>query len=171
MLRYVVKVEPLASAPAAEVAGWVGPTLQRLPVLCRHNRNEQPLRPIPPTKLTLRPRTAGVPRVLFNEPAQNLELAEVRHVRQLHHSLVAMLLELTELIQHERHPATHARGEVAPVAGTTTVPPVMCAAVIADAFHTAIAPLLPARPARPQLRRSSFARRRAVEHIVADKNI
>jgi hypothetical protein len=29
MLRYVVKVEPLASAPAAELAGWVGPTLQR----------------------------------------------------------------------------------------------------------------------------------------------
>jgi AcrR family transcriptional regulator len=29
MLRYVVKVEPLASAPAAEVAEWVGPTLQR----------------------------------------------------------------------------------------------------------------------------------------------
>jgi AcrR family transcriptional regulator len=29
MLRYVVKVEPLASAPAARVAAWVGPTLQR----------------------------------------------------------------------------------------------------------------------------------------------
>jgi AcrR family transcriptional regulator len=29
MLRYVVKVEPLASAPAADVAAWVGPTLQR----------------------------------------------------------------------------------------------------------------------------------------------
>ena len=29
MLRYVVKVEPLASAPSAEVAGWVGPAIQR----------------------------------------------------------------------------------------------------------------------------------------------
>jgi len=29
MLRYVVKVEPLASAPAARVATWIGPTLQR----------------------------------------------------------------------------------------------------------------------------------------------
>ena len=29
MLRYVVKVEPLASAPVARVAGWIGPTLQR----------------------------------------------------------------------------------------------------------------------------------------------
>ena len=29
MLRYVVKVEPLASAPAADVAAWVGPSLQR----------------------------------------------------------------------------------------------------------------------------------------------
>jgi len=29
MLRYVVKVEPLASAPAARVAAWIGPTLQR----------------------------------------------------------------------------------------------------------------------------------------------
>jgi hypothetical protein len=29
MLRYVVKVEPLASAPTADVAAWIGPTLQR----------------------------------------------------------------------------------------------------------------------------------------------
>ncbi len=29
MLRYVVKVEPLASASVARVAAWIGPTLQR----------------------------------------------------------------------------------------------------------------------------------------------
>ena len=29
MLRYVVRVEPLASASAAEVSAWLGPTLQR----------------------------------------------------------------------------------------------------------------------------------------------
>ena len=29
MLRYVVKLEPLASASPGEVAGWIGPTLQR----------------------------------------------------------------------------------------------------------------------------------------------
>ena len=29
MLRYVVKVEPLASAPPKKVAVWIGPTLQR----------------------------------------------------------------------------------------------------------------------------------------------
>jgi Tetracyclin repressor-like, C-terminal domain len=29
MLRYVVKVEPLASAGPADVAAWLGPTLQR----------------------------------------------------------------------------------------------------------------------------------------------
>ncbi len=29
MVRYVVRVEPLASAPPAEVARWLGPTLQR----------------------------------------------------------------------------------------------------------------------------------------------
>jgi AcrR family transcriptional regulator len=29
VLRYVVKVEPLASAPTATVARWIGPTLQR----------------------------------------------------------------------------------------------------------------------------------------------
>src|SRR6266545_3862571 len=29
MLRYVVKVEPLASAHKADVAAWIGPTLQR----------------------------------------------------------------------------------------------------------------------------------------------
>jgi len=29
MLRYVVKVEPLASAPPAKLAAWIGPTLQR----------------------------------------------------------------------------------------------------------------------------------------------
>lgn len=29
MLRYVVKVEPLASAPSAKLATWIGPTLQR----------------------------------------------------------------------------------------------------------------------------------------------
>jgi len=29
MLRYVVKVEPLASASPRRVAGWIGPTLQR----------------------------------------------------------------------------------------------------------------------------------------------
>jgi AcrR family transcriptional regulator len=29
MLRYVVKVEPLASAAPADVAAWLGPTLQR----------------------------------------------------------------------------------------------------------------------------------------------
>jgi len=29
MLRYVVKVEPLASAPGPRVAAWIGPTLQR----------------------------------------------------------------------------------------------------------------------------------------------
>jgi len=28
MLRYVVKVEPLASAPPAKLASWIGPTLQ-----------------------------------------------------------------------------------------------------------------------------------------------
>lgn len=29
MLRYVVRVEPLASAPPAKLASWIGPTLQR----------------------------------------------------------------------------------------------------------------------------------------------
>ena len=29
ILRYVVKVEPLASAPPAQLAAWIGPTLQR----------------------------------------------------------------------------------------------------------------------------------------------
>lgn len=29
MLRYVVRVQPLASAPPAKVAAWLGPTLQR----------------------------------------------------------------------------------------------------------------------------------------------
>src|SRR5438445_13811548 len=29
MLRYVVQVEPLASAPPAKLAAWIGPTLQR----------------------------------------------------------------------------------------------------------------------------------------------
>jgi Tetracyclin repressor-like, C-terminal domain len=29
MLRYVVKVEPLASASPRKVAAWIGPTLQR----------------------------------------------------------------------------------------------------------------------------------------------
>ena len=29
MLRYVLKVEPLASAPRSRVAAWIGPTLQR----------------------------------------------------------------------------------------------------------------------------------------------
>ena len=29
MLRYVVRIEPLASAPPARVAAWIGPTLQR----------------------------------------------------------------------------------------------------------------------------------------------
>ena len=29
MLRYVVKIEPLASMPPEEVARWVGPTLDR----------------------------------------------------------------------------------------------------------------------------------------------
>jgi AcrR family transcriptional regulator len=29
MLRYIVKVEPLASAPSAKIAIWIGPTLQR----------------------------------------------------------------------------------------------------------------------------------------------
>ena len=29
ILRYVVKVEPLASAPPAQIAAWIGPTLQR----------------------------------------------------------------------------------------------------------------------------------------------
>ena len=29
MVRYVVRVEPLASAPPAEVARWLGPTVQR----------------------------------------------------------------------------------------------------------------------------------------------
>ena len=29
MLRYVVKVEPLASAPPARLAAWIGPTIQR----------------------------------------------------------------------------------------------------------------------------------------------
>jgi len=29
MLRYVVKVEPLASAPPAKLAAWIGPTIQR----------------------------------------------------------------------------------------------------------------------------------------------
>lgn len=41
LLRYVVKVEPLASAPRAKVAAWVGPTLQRYftePALTRHPR-------------------------------------------------------------------------------------------------------------------------------------
>lgn len=28
MLRYVVKIEPLASAPSEQVAGWVGPAIQ-----------------------------------------------------------------------------------------------------------------------------------------------
>jgi AcrR family transcriptional regulator len=29
MVRYIVKIEPLASAPPARVADWIGPTLQR----------------------------------------------------------------------------------------------------------------------------------------------
>ena len=29
MLRYVLKVEPIASADPEEIVGWLGPTLQR----------------------------------------------------------------------------------------------------------------------------------------------
>jgi AcrR family transcriptional regulator len=29
MIRYIVKIEPIASAPRARVAAWIGPTLQR----------------------------------------------------------------------------------------------------------------------------------------------
>src|SRR6267378_3767303 len=73
-------------------------TLERLPVLRWHDGDEETLRPVPPSQLTLRASAARVARVLLHETPQQRELARVSHVRQLHHPLVALPFE--ELERH-----------------------------------------------------------------------
>src|ERR1700738_1729508 len=87
-------------------------TLERLPVLGRHDGYEEPLRPVPSPQLALRAPAAGVARVLLHQSPQQRELARISHVRKLHHSLVALLLKLLEFVQHECDATAHSRGEV-----------------------------------------------------------
>src|SRR5687768_14432185 len=76
--------------------------LQRLFVLARYDCDEPPQRPLPLSELALGAGTAGVVRVLLYQPAQLIPLAELRNVREIDQSHVALTLELTEFVEHER---------------------------------------------------------------------
>src|SRR4051812_45975742 len=86
-------------------------TLQRLPVLARHDDLELAFGTFPLIELALRARAAGVTRVLLDQSAQQVALAEISDVHQLHQRLVALLLQIAELIEDEGEPAAHARAE------------------------------------------------------------
>src|SRR5688572_13840922 len=87
-------------------------TLERLPVLARHDGDEALQRALPLSQLAFRPRAAGEVRVLLHQTPQKIALAELRHVCKLDQSFVALPLELAELVEHERDTPAHSRSEI-----------------------------------------------------------
>src|ERR1700693_6361991 len=147
--------------------------LERFPVLGWHDGHEEALRPIPSPQLTFRASAARVTRVLLHQSTQQRELTRVRHVRKLHHPLVALLLQLLELVEHERDATTHSRGEVPAGAAKhdDRAASQILTAVTAASCHPRDCAAVP--PAKSLARDSGeviFARRRAVEYRVADEN-
>jgi hypothetical protein len=87
-------------------------TFERQSVLARNDCNEVPLRDVPSSELTFRARASSVPGVLLDQAPQKLEVAALSHSREINHRSITLLLELSELIEHERHPAAHTSSEV-----------------------------------------------------------
>src|ERR1700674_2886666 len=106
-------------------------------VLERHHGDEVSLRNIPSPELALRRRAASEARMLFDQMPQQLAVAQVGQWRKLDHRRVALLLQLAELVEHERHPATHPRGKIPPRATENDDGAAghVLAAVIADSLH------------------------------------
>src|SRR5258706_7204270 len=149
------------------------PTLERLPVLRWHDGDEETLRSVPPPQLTFRASAAGVTCVLLHQSPQQRELAGVSHVRQLHHPLVALPLQLLELVEYECDATTHSRAEVSAGAAKhdDRAASHVLAAVIADSFHHRDrATVAHAESLASDSGEVSFTRRRAVEHRVSDED-
>ena len=147
--------------------------LQHLTVLARNDGEEALEGAVPLSELTFRPRAPGVMSVLLNDPAQQLTLAELRHVNEIDQPLVALALQLAELIEHECNSAAHPRAEVSPDASEHDDGPTchVLAAVIADSFHdrdrTAVTHGEALSSNSSEVR---LPRRRAIEHGVANEN-
>src|SRR4051812_36410619 len=87
-------------------------TLGRLPVLSWNDRDEVLQRAVPLTELPLGARTAGVPRVQFDELAQQVAIPGVGHRSKIDHAGIAVASQLAEFVEHEGNSTAHSRGEV-----------------------------------------------------------
>src|SRR3954470_9678859 len=114
-----------------------GPPLHHLPVLARHHHEEMLECAIPLAELTLGAGTTGRAGVLLDESAQEIALAEIGDVNEIDERLVAALVELAELVEHECQAAAHSGAEVAtdPAEHHHGSTRHVLAAVVADAFH------------------------------------
>ncbi len=111
--------------------------------------------------------------MLLDQAPQQLQLAEVGHVRELDHPHVTLLFQLAELVEHEGDAAAHSRGEVPARAAQhdDRAASHVLAAVIADSFDYGDRSTVPHCEALARNSRDvRFARRRAVEHRVANEN-
>src|ERR1700682_5775894 len=157
----------------AHIAHWLADDDHWPAVLARHDGDEMPLGNVPSPQLSLCPRTAGEARVLLDKVTQYLAVSRISHGTQLHHRRVALLLQLAELVEHQRQPAAHSGGEVpsgAPEHDHRAASHVL-AAVITDTFDNRYRSAVPDREA---LARNAgeirFTRRRTVKNSVADQN-
>src|SRR5688572_28741359 len=147
--------------------------LERVPVLARNDREESLHSPLPLSELAFRPCAAGVMCVLLHQMAQALALTELSHVHEIDQYFVALLLELTEFVEHECDPAAHSRTEVAADASEhdDRAARHVLAAVVADSFHHRDRATVAHRESLA--RHSSeirFARRCTVKNGVAHEN-
>src|SRR5688572_20777813 len=112
-------------------------TIERLPVLARHNGNKMPLRDLPPCELALSACAARIPGVLPQQPSQQVAVVAVGDSCELDHRAVAIPFELAELIEYESPAAAHSSREV-PTGRAKYDDGSAChilAAVIAYSFH------------------------------------
>src|SRR6478672_8248562 len=84
-------------------------TVQYFAILARNDDVEAPHRPIPVIELALGASAAGEPRVLLDQAADQVALAKIGDVHQVHQPRVALTLQLTELVEDERESAAHSR--------------------------------------------------------------
>src|SRR5438045_9727733 len=87
--------------------------LERLAILARNYRDQIVPRFIPLRQRPLGAGAARVFRVLLDQVAHRVLLAEIDQWHQIDHRRIALTLELVEFVENERDAAAHAGGKVA----------------------------------------------------------
>src|SRR5204862_546488 len=147
--------------------------LQRLPVLTRNDGDEFAQRIFALRQHSLGARTTSQSRVGFNQVAHQISLSEIEQWDEIDHPGVALLRQLIELVEDEHETTAHPRREIstgAPEHDDVATSHVLTT-VIPDPFDHRVGTAISHREAlASHAGEVGFARRRTVQHGVADQN-